>query len=43
MKEFDEVSKKCFDMFNEELDDKECQYFELEEEWKVEKVLFFGM
>lgn len=43
MKEFDEVSKKCLDMFNEELSDKECQYFELEEEWKVEKVSFFGM
>lgn len=43
MKEFDEVSKKCLDMFNEELSDKECQYFELEEEWKAEKVLFFGM
>lgn len=42
MKEFDEVSKKRLDMFNEELSDKERQYFELEEEWKVEKVSFFG-
>lgn len=42
MKESDEASKKRLDMLNEELDDKERQYFELEEEWKAEKASLSG-